>query len=66
MSGQDKAIIDNNAKYLSTVLKDPTGFAVVSYRVFSSMTNAGFTPEQAMDMTKHMMTMVIGIGGMVE
>jgi len=66
MSGEDKAIIDSNAKYLSSVLKDPTGFAVVSYRVFSSMIKAGFTPEQAMDMTKHMMTMVIGIGGMLE
>ena len=66
MSGQDKAIIENNAKYLSTILKDPSGFAAVSYRVFSSMIKAGFSIEQAMDMTKHMMTMVIGIGGTLE
>lgn len=59
-------IMSNNAKCLSKILKDPTGLAVVCFRFHSAMINAGFTNEQAMDLTKHIVAMIIGIGGTFE
>lgn len=59
-------ITSNNAKCLSKILQDPTGIAVVCFRFHSAMIKAGFTNEQAMDLTKHMIAMIIGIGGAFE
>lgn len=58
---------DNKAaQYLANVLKDPTGIAVVLFRTFTAMRQAGFTEPEAMDMAKHVMTMILGMGATLE
>lgn len=57
---------EKGAAYLSKVLKDPVGLATLLYRIFSAMAQAGFSEEQVQDMTKYILGMIIGFGGMAE
>lgn len=69
MSGREteKDIINKkSAAYLAKLLKDPVGMAVLLYRIFTAMTGAGFSEDQAQDMTKYILGMIIGFGGMAE
>ena len=59
-------INEKSAAYLSKLLKDPVGLAALLYRIFSAMAQAGFSEEQAQDMTKYILGMIIGFGGMAE
>ena len=54
------------AKYLTKVLKDPTGIAVVLFRTFTAMNKAGFDEAQAMELAKYTLTLILGMGAMVE
>ena len=56
---------EKNATYLANVLKNPTGIAVVMYRTFTDMMDAGFTEAQAMELTKHTMMMTLGMGAVM-
>lgn len=60
MSGN--SINEKNAEYIASILKNPTGLAVVMYRTFTAMEDAGFTEAQAMEMTKHTMMITLGMG----
>ena len=56
----------SNAKYLAKVLKDPCGLAVTLYKTFSAFISAGFSNDQAMELTKHTIALIIGIGGLAD
>lgn len=69
MSGREteKDVINKKgAEYLRKVLEGPVGLAALLYRIFSAMAGAGFSEEQAQDMTKYILGMIIGFGGMAE
>lgn len=69
MSGKEteKDIINKkSATYLAKLLKDPVGLAALLYRIYTAMAGAGFSEEQAQDMTKYILGMIIGFGGMAE
>lgn len=56
----------NSAQYLAKVLKNPAEMCVILFKTYSALVEAGFTPEQAMDLTKNTMAMIVGIGGLAE
>ena len=66
MSDKGNDTAKNGAKYLSKMLQDPLGMAKVLYNTFSAFAQAGFTEEQAKDLTKHVLDMIILIGGNAE
>lgn len=69
MSGKEteKDIINKkSATYLAKLLKDPVGLAALLYRIYTTMAGAGFTEERAADITKFILGMIIGYGGIAE
>lgn len=62
---KDKAN-ESSAAYLAKVLKTPSGLATVLYRTSSAMVKAGFTEDQAMEITKHILGMIVAIGGIAD
>ena len=69
MSGGDSekdALNKKRAEYLGKVLEDPAGLATLLYRTFSAMAGAGFSEEQAQDITKCILGMIIGFGSAAE
>jgi len=63
---EKETINEKSAAYLAKALKDPVGLAALLYRIFSAMAEAGFSEEQAADITKYLLGMIVSIGGMAE
>lgn len=66
MSGQRDSTAKNGAECMSKILQDPLRMATVLYKAFRAFVQAGFTEEQARDLTKHIFDMIVVIGGMAE
>ena len=55
--------IQNTGKALFEVLKNPDEFASSCYRIYAAYLKAGFDTNTALEMTKHISIMILGIAG---
>ena len=59
----EKQTIQNTGKALSEILKNPDEFASSCYRIYAACLKAGFNSKDALEMTKHISIMMLGIAG---
>ncbi len=59
----EKQTIHNTGKALSEILKNPDEFASSCYRIYAACLKAGFDSNVALEMTKHISIMMLGIAG---
>ena len=59
----EKQTIQNTGKALSEILKNPDEFAFSCYRIYAAYLKAGFNSNAALEMTKHISIMMLGIAG---
>lgn len=55
--------LEKMAAFISKVVKDPKKLANLMYGIYDAMTEAGFDEEQAIDITKWLTTILLGMGG---
>lgn len=53
----------SNAEYLASILKNPKGTAQTLRRWHEAIESAGFTEQQAIELTKFVFTLIITFGG---
>lgn len=66
MTKQEDKQMEKSARYVIKILENPTGIAVAMYRTFRAFISAGFTEQQAIELTKHTMAMIIGMGASLD
>ena len=66
MTKQEDKQMEKCARYVIKILENPTGIAVALYRTFTAYMNAGFSEPQAIELTKHTMAMIIGMGASLD
>lgn len=55
--------IQNTGKALYEVLKNPAEFASSCYRIYAAYLKAGFDTNTALEVTKHISIVILGIAG---